>query len=242
VNWFVTVLLEIITIKGFTNNFLVKFDEGYLLIDTFLTKKYNRFQKKLEKLGIDISEIKYLLITHHHTDHVGFIEELRKDHDIKLIVHEKAVKYLEEGKVESYTRPINFISRFVMFFVIKILGSTFPPVTIKKDDIIIREDKSLILKSLLGMDAVILRTPGSTEDNLSIIFADGQTITGDIIINLPRPLKFRNQPALFTTKEEVFHSWELLKQHNAKILYPSHGKPLTLEQLMKRKKKLQKKR
>lgn len=216
-------LTEIITIKGFTNNFIVKSDKGYLLIDTFLANKYKRFQQKIEKLGIDVSEIKYLLITHHHTDHVGFIEELRKDHDIKLLVHERAIKYLEEGKVESYTRLINFISRFVMFFVKKILSSTFPPVTIKKDDIIIREDKSLILKSLLGLDAVILRTPGSTEDNLSIIFADGQAITGDVILNLPWSVKFRYRPALFTTIDEVFHSWELIKQHNAKILYLHMG-------------------
>ena len=86
---------------------------------------------------------------------------------------------------------------------------------------------------MIGLDAIILRTPGSTDDNLSIIFADGQTITGDVLLNLPWPVKFRNQPVLITSKEDYIRSWKLLKNHDAKILHPSHGKKLTIERLLK---------
>ncbi|NHJ48874.1 MAG: MBL fold metallo-hydrolase [Asgard group archaeon] len=224
-------MVDIVVIDGFTKNFLIKTAEGYLLIDTFLPKKYNRFLKKLEKLNINVSDIKFLLLTHHHIDHVGFVKEFRENHNVRMIVHEKAISYLTEGKMENYTKPLNFIARVVMFFVKLVLGMSCPPIEITSKDIVIKEDKSMILKSLMGLDAIILRTPGSTDDNLSIIFDDGQTITGDVILNLPWPMKFRNQPVLITTKDNFIRSWKLLKTHNAKILHPSHGKELTIEKL-----------
>lgn len=235
-------MVDIIIIGGFTKNFLIKIDEGYLLIDTFLPKKYARFLKKLEKLSINVSDIKFLLLTHHHTDHVGFVKEFRENHKIKLIVHEKAISYLTEGKMEDYTKPLNFIARVVKFFTILVLGDSYPPIELTSKDIIIKEDKSLILKSLMGLDAIIIRTPGSTDDNLSIVFADGQTITGDVLLNLPWPLKFKNQPVLITSKDNYIRSWKLLKNHNAKILHPSHGKKLTIEKLTTNLAKIESKR
>lgn len=60
----------------FTNCFLLKSKDGYLLIDTGFPGEYNSFLKKLTKININISDIKYLLITHCLVDHIGFAYEL----------------------------------------------------------------------------------------------------------------------------------------------------------------------
>lgn len=57
---------------GNTNCYLIKYPDGYLLIDNSNTKYYQKFIEELEKRNIDVSEIKYLLLTHHHYDHAGF--------------------------------------------------------------------------------------------------------------------------------------------------------------------------
>jgi len=57
---------------GWTWCYLLKCTGGYLLIDTDYEKYYARFEKKLANLGIAASDIKYLLLTHHHDDHAGF--------------------------------------------------------------------------------------------------------------------------------------------------------------------------
>ena len=82
---------EIITIKGFGRCFLLEIsdknenkEKSYLLVDTQLKNFYKAFRRKLKRKGIDVSQIKYLFITHHHSDHVGFIAKLRAlNNDIK---------------------------------------------------------------------------------------------------------------------------------------------------------------
>lgn len=234
-------MTTITTIKGFTNNFLIQLNDGYLLIDTFLPTKYKRFIRNLKRKGIALKDINYLLLTHHHIDHTACVAKLREQIDFTLIVHEKAVKFLESGSNESYTKPLNFPAKIIMPIALSIFGDEYPPIKIKEMDLIIKGDKSDILKEQLGLDATIYRTPGSTEDNISIIFSDGNAITGDVVTNFLHFLGIKNQPPLITTLEEVLKSWELLIENGAKFLYPSHGRPFQINKLVKRKAKLAKK-
>jgi glyoxylase-like metal-dependent hydrolase (beta-lactamase superfamily II) len=67
-----------------TRCFSLKCNEGYLLIDVPYPGNYESSCECLEEGGIDISDIKYLLLTHHHDDHVGCVNELVRDTDIIL--------------------------------------------------------------------------------------------------------------------------------------------------------------
>ncbi len=67
---------------GWTRCYLLKCTGGYLLIDTYYPGYYARFEKKLAKMGIATSDIKYLLLTHHHDDHAGFAAELVRIRDV----------------------------------------------------------------------------------------------------------------------------------------------------------------
>jgi glyoxylase-like metal-dependent hydrolase (beta-lactamase superfamily II) len=80
---------------------------GYLLIDTDYPKHYRLFERKLANLGIAISDIKYLLLTHHHDDHAGFAAELVRSTGCQVIAHRNAVSALEEGKSEETIKPVN---------------------------------------------------------------------------------------------------------------------------------------
>jgi glyoxylase-like metal-dependent hydrolase (beta-lactamase superfamily II) len=229
---------EMIIIKGFTNNFLIPLTEGYLLVDTFLPTKYRRFVRQLRRKGIALKEITHLFLTHHHSDHTACLNKLREKADFTLIVHEKALNYLEKGINEEYTQPINLVTKIILPLAFVVFGKSYPPVILQEGDVVISEDTSDVLQTLLGLEALVLRTPGSTEDNLSIVFSDGVTITGDIVTNFLHFLRIKNRPPLITTMDKVFASWELLQKHGAKKLYPSHGKPLTIQELKKRKVKL----
>ena len=77
------------------NNFLVSFDEGYILIDTGYEGGFGRFQKKLKKANITPKEIKYIFLTHAHDDHAGFLNEVLAVTDAKVILHPKAIEGLK---------------------------------------------------------------------------------------------------------------------------------------------------
>ena len=80
------------------NNYLVSYDEGYILIDTGYEGGVARFQKKLKKANVAPNEIKYIFLTHAHDDHAGFLNEVLAVTDAKVILHPKAVEGLKRGQ------------------------------------------------------------------------------------------------------------------------------------------------
>ncbi len=60
-----------------------------LLIDSGLGKVPERILDNINEAGVNISEIKYLLLTHCHIDHIGGAPEFRKRLGLKIAAHEK---------------------------------------------------------------------------------------------------------------------------------------------------------
>ena len=63
----------------YVNVYLVKGDNGYLLIDTGLNTDatLGSLRKRLDELDITVEEINQIVITHIHLDHAGGSEEGR---------------------------------------------------------------------------------------------------------------------------------------------------------------------
>jgi glyoxylase-like metal-dependent hydrolase (beta-lactamase superfamily II) len=157
--------------------------DGYLLIDTSYPQYYSLFKQKIERFGIQLSEIKYLLLTHHHDDHAGFAAQLVQETECKVIAHKNAVLPLKQGASEETMQPVN--QRIKIIFVIFTLlhkKFTFPPLTLTERDILIEQDNKEILKNL-GIDGQIIHTPGHTHDSISVVLSGGQAFVGDVAMN-----------------------------------------------------------
>jgi len=126
---------------GFTNCYLSPCREGYLLIDTSYPHYYNLFKKKLERLGIPLSGIKYLLLTHHHDDHTGFAAPLAQESGCRIMAHRNALLPLKGGESESDIFPINRRIK-VIFGLFRLFHKEykFPPLTLSDNDILIEQD------------------------------------------------------------------------------------------------------
>ncbi|MCR5047631.1 MAG: MBL fold metallo-hydrolase [Saccharofermentans sp.] len=53
---------------GKTNTVLLQGDRGSILIDTDYAGTMPAFYKAIKKLGINVSDITYVLVTHYHPD------------------------------------------------------------------------------------------------------------------------------------------------------------------------------
>jgi glyoxylase-like metal-dependent hydrolase (beta-lactamase superfamily II) len=214
-----------------TNCYLLKCFEGYLLIDTGYLNSYKKFLKKLKRLKIDINEIKYLLLTHHHDDHAGFASKLVDETHCKIIVHNNAILPLRNGESEDSMVPLNKNTEF-FFSLFKSFHKKFkfPAVNIIDSDLIIYGDDKKTLQEI-GIDGEILYTPGHTKDSISVLLSDGNAFVGDTAMSLFNILGCQYRPIYLESLEETYRSWDKLHKASARTLYPSHGKPFNINKL-----------
>jgi hydroxyacylglutathione hydrolase len=68
------------------------------LVDVGLTGKGSYKIESIKKLGIDLSSIKRIIMTHTHLDHIGCFAEIKKTiPDVELWVHENEAESMENG-------------------------------------------------------------------------------------------------------------------------------------------------
>ena len=58
------------------NTYIYRALQGYIMIDTGYEHSLKRVEKRANKQGISLSEIRYVFLTHAHDDHAGFLNEL----------------------------------------------------------------------------------------------------------------------------------------------------------------------
>jgi len=218
---------------GFTWCYLLKCTDGYLLIDTSYPNYFPKFQKSIAKLGIDVSEIKYLLLTHHHDDHAGFAAELVNKTGCRVIAHHDAIAPLKQGESEDTMQPVNRRVKFIFsLFQLFHQQFRFSPLIIGENDIILTGDDLDLLKSI-GINGKILHTPGHSQDSISVILSDGNAFVGDVAMNFLRLTGIGHRPIYVEDINIVYESWQRLIEQGAKVIYPSHGKPFYARELVR---------
>ena len=225
------------TVKlGFTRCYLVRCSDGYLLIDTSDPSYFPTFQKRMEKAGINLADIKYLLLTHHHDDHAGFAAELVKKAECQLVVHRHAVSPLKQGKADydsckALNRRVRATMMFYAWYYILVYGKTFPPLIFGDTDVVLEGDNGAFLKEI-GIDGVVLHTPGHSSDSISVLLSDGTAFVGDAAMNILWWTGSRHRPIGVDDINTVYESWKKLREHGAKTIYPAHGRPFSAKELV----------
>ena len=221
---------------GKTNAYLLSCEGGYLLIDTGYANDYPNFLKELNRIKISINEIKYLLLTHHHDDHSGFVNKLLKDSNVKLIVHRESIDLLKTGENDK-TRGGGYINKRIYYLtkLYKLFQPdwtlTFPPVDIRDTDIIIEGDDDKILLEI-GIQGKILYTPGHSIDSISVLLDDGTLFCGDAAMSWLLWAGTNYCTLFITDMVEFYDSWKKMIQEGVKVVYPSHGKSFRVSKLV----------
>ena len=215
------------------NTYVYQTSAGYIMIDTGYEHSLNSVEKRLKKYGIDITDIKYLFLTHAHDDHAGFLNELlNKNTNLKVIMSDKAMPTLKRGQ-NSFNGGCSTAFAWVFCKLMGLVGKSehrFPPIEDRYNDrfIEITEENKSELEAIL--EGKILFTPGHTADSISLKFGD-IIFCGDAAMNgLPSS---RRLIIWIESIAEFEKSWELLIATDGKTIYPAHGKPFCKSDLKK---------
>jgi glyoxylase-like metal-dependent hydrolase (beta-lactamase superfamily II) len=184
-----------------TNCYLVQANCGWLMVDAGWPDTLSQMLHLLKQKDIQVSDIKYLLVTHFHPDHAGLVENF-KELGASLVLHEDQMVFVD--KLNNFFKKNPKVN-----FKDIVLGN----------NIVVSSAESREFLKTIGVAGVMVKTPGHSEDSISLILDEGCAFTGDL------PLYSLMEAY---NDQKLKDSWELIQNYKVKKIYPAHGSPYTL--------------
>lgn len=220
---------KIIDIESGINTCYVIKEKGTIMVDGGPPKMRATFLKRMKDVSVDPEEIQLIVLTHGHFDHVGSAKEIQEITGAKIAIHEKDSMDLEQG-FSNWPKGVTTWGKISSSIFKPLLKNqmTFP--TVKAD--IILDDNELLLNNY-GIAGKILYTPGHTLGSVSILLDSGELFAGCLAHNR-LPLTVRPTLPIYAENIDlVKESWRKVIDAGAKIVFPAHGKPFSVEIIKK---------
>ena len=215
---------------GHINAYLVKGDNGCLLIDTGWNTEetFESLKKQLDEIDIDTKSISQIVITHIHPDHYGLAGRLRRLSKAKI-----ALYYLEKALIDSrYKHMENLLSHVARWLhtsgvpasrlpelqmasvgVAKFVTPVTPDVTLYDGDI--------ISTGLFSFE--VLWTPGHSPGHICL-YEPSQKIlvSGDHILPTITPNVGVHPESSINPLGDYINSINRIKQFDVELILPGH--------------------
>ena len=199
------------------NTYLVEIRDGWALVDTGYPFAYGHFVKAAKRKGIALSSIRYVVLTHVHADHAGFLRRILAETGATLICllseKERLMSGVNEKNVyisRKITYPINRISaslpRFQTFEPVDVTGAVDALTQPLKEE---------------GLTFFVLH--GHTDNDLCFSI-DDKLFIGDVCMNGAGATGY--SPLWIEDNAALVESWKKLLTMDGEYLYLGHGKPI----------------
>ena len=199
---------------GKSNVFLLTNGYKNILVDTSVSRSWNRLQKQLHKLNVEY--VDWLILTHAHIDHAANANRIRTKFKTSVIIHKNEAEYLIKGD-NIIPKGTTFITRPM----VNILGKFISPSLLKYEpcepDLIVDSDYDL---KEMGFNAYLTHTLGHTIGSMSLIVDDEIAIVGDAMFGV---FKWSVFPPYAEDKDMMIKSWGKLLETKCSEFLPSHG-------------------
>jgi hydroxyacylglutathione hydrolase len=196
-----------------SNVFLLTNGETNILIDTSVSRLWNKLVKRLDKLAI--SHIDYLILTHAHFDHAGNAQKIKEKYGALVIVQKNESSYLSTGDnilpegTTVFTRPVINIFGRRLFSAFRYQPCQY--------DLLV--DSMFDLKDF-GFNAYLMHTPGHTTGSMSVIVDNEIALVGDTMFGV---LPWSVFPPYAQDVRQMIQSWGKLLETECSVFIPSHG-------------------
>ena len=90
---------------GFANAFLIEGDDGLVLIDAGFPHKETAVFGAIRALGRSLGQLKHLIFTHGHPDHIGSAAAIVRETGAKTYMHPLDIPMAENGGAFRPIRP-----------------------------------------------------------------------------------------------------------------------------------------
>lgn len=200
------------------SSFLIVSNKGLILLDSGFEQTVPQIQKNVEELGFSLADIKYLLISHAHYDHVGGMASLKQLIKAKLIASQADAEMLARGGKDDPQ-----------------FGDQFLYPGIKADTILSDGDKITLGDVTLTAHLTPGHTKGCTTwtmktnegtEQFDVVFAGSISAPG---------YKLVGNPLHPTVADDYEQTFRVLRKLPCDVFLAAHGSAFSMLEKMKRK-------
>jgi glyoxylase-like metal-dependent hydrolase (beta-lactamase superfamily II) len=212
--------------QSMVNSYLLEDAGEVTIIDAGVPGYYRHIPGELAAMGRTVADVRALVLTHGHTDHIGFAERLRRERSVPVSVHE-ADAALARGEVPNPAKgfgptKLGPLIGFLWFTMLR--GGLRIP---KLQQVATFGDGATL--DVPGSPRVIL-TPGHTPGSAALHIASRDVLfVGDAFATYAVTTGARGpQVAPFTADAaQAVASLARLEDISADLVLPGHGDPWT---------------
>lgn len=212
------------------NWYLLADDDGVTILDCAMPSYYAQLDAGLSSLGRSRSDVRAIVLTHGHADHIGFAEQARSELGVPVYVHRDDENLTTTGKAFGKTeRPVaTYLGRPAAYAFLAHLatagGRSQPVQTVTTFDADVTLD-------VPGKPRAV-HTPGHTTGHtVFFLESSGVLLLGDLLCTL-NPLTGARGPQLMPrafnlSTPTMLDSLSKLEELRAQTLLFGHGEPWT---------------
>jgi len=196
--------------------YLIKGEDGDILIDTGFSSSRNKLKRLLDK-----NNVKLIILTHAHLDHIWNVKYFKERYGCQVAISKDDLENLDNSIINSVpvNRYYNFSATFANYFMKRLKCEVFAP------DLLL-EDNQLL--NLYGLNLKIINLKGHTKGSIGILYKD-YIFVGDALVN--RKL-YVELPYQMQNKADSLASVKKIIKLKPKLIFIGHENPITYEKLM----------
>jgi glyoxylase-like metal-dependent hydrolase (beta-lactamase superfamily II) len=200
--------------------YVIEGQDGLTLIDTSLPNVRGKIEQQLQTIGHSLSEIKRILITHAHPDHIGSLTDLQKATDAQIYIHHRDAGVLR-GELPP-PRP----SAEKLQGIARLLAPIMPAGSIKEPARVDCELKDGDVLNEVWPGLCVIDLPGHSAGQVGFWLPDQRLLfCGDMLMRMMGKLRL---PIAVVTPDmaEAKRSIKKATTMDIDILCLGHGKPI----------------
>jgi glyoxylase-like metal-dependent hydrolase (beta-lactamase superfamily II) len=209
---------------GLANAYLLEEAGEITIVDTGAPAYWNALPGELAAMGRTLDDVRAVVLTHAHTDHIGFAERIRRERGVPVSVHELDVPLTQRPSYPKWNGSLNIVAalRFLAFA----LGHGMARVPPILEVSIFGDGATLDVPGSLR----VIHVPGHSEGMVALlcpsrdaIFVGDAFVTLDVISGASGP---RISPFNVDARR-AYESLSRLERVDASLVLPGHGEAWT---------------
>lgn len=199
-------------------------EKGTIMVDGGAPRKAKEFAESIKKISVRPEDVRLIVITHGHWDHIASAKEIKELTGGKIAMHYREKEWLEKS-LKPMPPGVTAWGKILSKMITIYLPMVHIPAT--QVDVVIG-DEGLALEEY-GIPGRVIWTPGHSSGSVSILLETGDAFVGDMAMN-KFPLSLRpGLPIFAENTDKLKESWRSLLVRGAKMIYPAHGEPFSAD-------------